>query len=475
MSILLAYLVSIGLGEIVLIAWVLPVILASFILAMLFDWIPHRPNIQQSQYQNTRIYLAPFANVLTLGQNYHLIHHLNPRIPWYAYKDAFSQFRDELKSNDAPIEELVAGQLPKLFEAPSILNAHNRGVAGKYTLSVKSLSRPTLDSICITFDENETRGFYFKAGQHVTVSKLINNELYTRCYSICSAQTSQQLSIVVKYVPSSGTSHSMSHYLNNRLKVGDKLTVAGPLGNFVLDNNVDKPRRLVLIAAGSGITPIMSMMRSVLSEWDEKPPIDLIYCNHSQGNIIFKSEIDEMSIQYQDKLTVHYVNSRGTVSGGSTKGRLTPSLIKTFIATSTKGTHSYICGPQTLKVMAKQALLDIGVLEHNIWCEAFVKAQRQPSNKRFNVTIELSSGEKPTIQVAENQTVLEVAKQQGISLPYACGIGQCGCCRINRISGTENYVNDNALALLNSEREEGQTLACQCQPRSDMYLKALQH
>lgn len=470
MSGLLGYLVFAGFGQTILIAWVLPVIMASFILAMLFDWIPHRPNIQQSPYQNTRIYLAPFANMLTLGQSYHLIHHLNPRVPWYAYKRVFNQVREELDQQQAPIESLSGGLFPRIFKAPSIISAINPIEAGKFTLTVNSVASVATDAVCITFDDKETQGFRFKAGQYLTLSKLINNEWLTRCYSVCSAESSKSLSVVVRRVPN-GT---MSCYLNDTLRSGDKLTVAGPFGDFVLnDKSVNPAQNLVMVAGGSGITPIMSMLHSALEANINQ--IVLIYCNHSSDNVIFKQELEQLNDRYGERLTIHYINSMGEASEDTMIGRLTPSVLTGLVSELTDNTQYYICGPDALKNMVKQTLLDTGVAENQVHHEDFVLAPKQPEGELFNVVLVLNDGAEHQLKVAENQTVLEVAKQQGIKLPHACGVGLCGSCMLTRVSGDEAYSSDKTVALLSEERKLGKTLACQCQPRSDMHLKVLNH
>ena len=465
---LLGYLIYAGFGSFVLIAWVLPVVLASFILAMLFDWIPHRPNIQQSRYQNTRIYLAPFVSMVTLGQSYHLIHHLNPRIPWYAYRRVFDQFKQELENNDAPIENLFDRRLPRLFMSGNRLNAQQCNKAGQYTLTVKSIVKETVDTVRISFDSKEVLGFRFKAGQYITLSKVIDNKHYTRCYSICSSESSDLLSIAVKCLPNG----VMSSYLNQELKAGDKLTVAGPFGDFVLNKSRAAPsQRLLMIAGGSGITPVMSMLRSAFDGDNTNFSVELIYCNRSKNDIIFKQSIDQLCNQYPNHLKVHYINSSDLMAESGATGRLTPSMIKALVLNPIECTHCYICGPEGLKNMAQKTLLAFGIAEQHIHCEDFALETKQPEGKRFNVAIEVHDGTKHVLQVAENQTVLEVAKQQGIELPYACGEGQCGCCMLTRVSGQESYASNEVVALLNEERKQGKTLACQCRPRSDLHLR----
>jgi ferredoxin-NADP reductase/fatty acid desaturase len=471
MGVLLTFFIVKGYGELLLIAWVLPVVLASFILAMLFDWIPHRPNIQQSRYQNTRIYMAPFVNAITLGQSYHLIHHLNPRVPWYAYKKVFNQTRQALVKHQAPIEGISNSALPKLFKAPSITKANHNNKPGKFTLTVKSIIKETLDAVSITFDERETEGLHFKAGQYVTLSKVIGREWVTRCYSICSAPSSGQLSIVAKQVPGG----VMSRYLNDTLKQGDKLTVAGPFGHFVLndeDKQEDQMQRLILIAAGSGITPIMSMLQDALGGRSYSS-VDLIYCNRSNKHTIFKHEIECLEEANTGYLNVCFVNSKASPSLDSATGRLTPAMLKGLLTGSLNLAHCYICGPETLTEMAKQTLLDMEIPEQSIHHESFTKEVKLPKGQRYKVTIDMADDSRHVLDVAENQTVLEVATQKGIDLPHACGVGQCGCCMLNRIKGSEYYASDDFVAVLEEERKAGKTLACQCQPRSNLHLTIL--
>ncbi|TDF41494.1 2Fe-2S iron-sulfur cluster binding domain-containing protein [Alteromonadaceae bacterium M269] len=470
MTALVGILMAFNLGPALLIAWVIPIVIASYILAMLFDWIPHTPNLQQNRYQNTRIYTAPVLDILTLGQSYHLIHHLNPRIPWYAYKRVFFEVEQELEQQNSPIEGVLTQGLPSLFKAPSILSPSIDAVTGKYTFTVDQIIQESSDTVRVKFDPDQTSGFQFKAGQYITVGKRIGYDYITRCYSICSSENSRELSIAVKRVESG----VMSYYLNNELNVGDKLTVAGPFGHFVLPHpNSVMSRQILLVAGGSGISPTMSLLKTILEDESNESQITLLYSFRDAAQAAFVKEIQGLVGQHERRLTTTFFVSHGTLTKDSHAGRLTPSALREVWKKQrlTQDTQCFICGPKAMMGMVKETLESLGVPTDRVTTEEYQLQNKLPQGEKFRVTVKMLSGVEHQLTVAENQTVLEVASQQGVKLPNACGMGQCGCCSLNLKSGKEEYVNEDSVAILPSERALGKTLACQCRPKSDLILE----
>lgn len=454
-------------GYIVLVSWAIPATLAAFVLAMLFDWIPHTPNTQQNRFQNTRIYLGPALNFLTLGQNYHLIHHLNPRIPWYRYKNIFILVRRELEDNNAPIESLYNDGLPKVFTAQSAHKALNNNKPFKATLTVADITKETSESIRITFASLSGEKIKFKAGQYVTIGKKIDHQYVSRCYSICAPENSTKLSIAVKNIPNG----IMSSYLNSALRIGDQLTVSGPFGNFTLPETIAS-KHYCFIGAGSGITPLISLLQTLLHN-DTETKIDLIYYNQSVKTIMFKEKLIELETQYSNRFITHHIikESETSLPTRPEKRFNKEQLIKILAPTEdeTINTIYYICGPSTLKKTAKKALLDLNVPQKNILIENYTIETQKPKGSIYNVSVKLSD-QTYQFKVAENQTVLEVAKQQKIPLPFACSIGQCGCCMLQIDKGEDIIDPSKSTAILPSERIQSKTLACQCRPTSDLYL-----
>ncbi|MBE9549585.1 MAG: fatty acid desaturase [Proteobacteria bacterium] len=443
----------------------IPVLLGSFVLGMVFDWIPHHPTHQQGRYQNTRVYMFPGLSILTCGQNYHLIHHLYPRVPWYNYQRVFTQLEPELRSKNAPIEQLFTGSLPGIFKAPS---AHQPGPVGspsKLSLTVSALHKETADSVVITFANLDEVALEFKPGQYLTLSKKLNNEYLTRCYSICEANTSGKLSVAVKRVDGG----LLSSYLNEELVVGDQLTVAGPFGEFIYQSCAGQDENLVLIAGGSGITPIISILESALIE-NPDIHVHLIYTNRSIADTLFNSRLNQLLQSYPDTLEITPVYQTVDPEWSGLSGYLDTEKLSSILAGQDADSQYYICGPARMKDCVLMALDYMGVSNKNIFIEDFTFTPPAAEGPVHAVEIKLADGKVHKLDVAENQTVLQIAKEQGITIPHACGIGQCGCCMLQISSGSAQLAEGNHPGILPVEVAKGLTLSCQCKPTSALTL-----
>ena len=192
-----------------LVVGVIPIFLASYILGMLFDWIPHMPTRQQGRYQNTRSYLFPGLKYLTMGQSYHHIHHLYPRVSWFNYQRVFDLIRPELEAKNAPIEALFSNKLPRFGLSKNAREPSSIDGIHKLTLNVQKIHQETADAVAISF-KNLDKPLPFKAGQYITITKLLNGEAITRCYSICESPNVGELTVGVKRVEGG----LLSTYLN---------------------------------------------------------------------------------------------------------------------------------------------------------------------------------------------------------------------------------------------------------------------
>lgn len=462
-SIVVGFIVA---GQIDILLWigVLPLFLVSFVLGMLFDWIPHTPARQQGRYQNTRVYLFPGLNILTLGQSYHLIHHLYPRVSWYHYKRVFNAIRGELESKSAPIETLFSSNAHRFLCAPEAQMPVTSEMTHKLTLRVAAIDRETPDSVIITF-ENPGKVMPFKAGQYVTATRVIDGEVLTRCYSLCCEPVSGVLSIGVRHV----TNGKMSGFLNTELKVGDQLSIAGPFGDFVYQATDDLA--LTLLAGGSGITPIMSILHTALTQ-RKTTRIHLIYANRSIVDTMFLRQLNMLALLYPDRLKITHIVERPHGGWQGLTGRLNGESLKELVDLL-PGSHEgkfYICGPAPLKKLVVDTLHELQIQSDRVFVEEFASEAPVPQGAIHQVEVILADRTRHQFGVAENQTILQAATQQGIVLPHACGAGQCGCCMMRVINGQGELAKEDLPALLPGERAQGLTLACQCMPRSAMIL-----
>lgn len=461
-------LVSAGYGLELLMVGVIPAFLASYVLGMLFDWIPHMPTRQQGRYQNTRSYLFPGLNYLTCGQSYHHIHHLYPRVSWYNYHRVFDLIRPELEVKNAPIEKLFSRKLPGFGKS---LNAQEPSCVDgihKLTLSVSSIRHETDTAVAITFDSMNGKTIAFKAGQYVTLTKWIDGEAVTRCYSICESPSSGKLSVGVKRVDQG----VMSNFLNNDLKVGDELTVAGPFGDFIYEpTKVDGSRVLTLIAGGSGITPVLAIAKTALERGSEKR-VHLIYANRSIADVMFSHELDKLLLAYPDRFRLTAVYELPHSGWEGLTGYLDAEKLLELLATSEQSEKGcfFICGPAIMKEIVTRTLETMDVSEQQIFVEEFGQMAPKPEGPVHKVTVALASGLAVELNVAENQTVLQAALSEGVKIPHACGVGQCGCCMMLVTQGESELALEETPGLLPGEKAQGYTLACQCRPKSELSL-----
>lgn len=475
-----AGLVIAGYGVELLIVGIIPIFLSSFILGMLFDWIPHTPTRQQSRYQNTRSYLFPGLKFLTLGQNYHHIHHLYPRVSWYHYQRVFNSIRPTLVKNNAPIEVLFSKTSPGFGKSVYAKEPSSIDGIHKLTLDVESIEKLTPNSVAISFAALNGKTISFKAGQYVTVTKLIAGQAITRCYSICQAPHEGRLTIGVKAI-SGGL---LSNYLNDDLKVGDELTVAGPFGEFIYPPSAkvqNKP--LVLIAAGSGITPLLSIAKTALqngSNLSTETHVHLIYVNTHNKDVMFDQLLAQLQAAYPEQFKLSHVFTRAK---SDSRGKQGSSYLTEGKLLALLGAHRdslidmcdsqfYICGPKGLKDTVTQTLNNLQVSEDQVFIEEFSQAMPEPNGELHPVKIVLPNGESHQLTIAENQTVLQAAQQNGLQIPHACGVGQCGCCMMKVEQGLANLSMKNPPGLLPNEQAQGLTLACLCQPKSALSLSS---
>ena len=476
------WLIVSGYGAELLMIGIIPAFLTSYILGMVFDWIPHMPTNQQGRYQNTRSYLFPGLKYLTMGQNYHHIHHLYPRVSWYNYARVFDVIRPELEAKNSPIEHLFSGKLfsnklPGYGKSPYAQEPSSVDGIGKFTLKVERVYQETADSVAITFQNMNGKSVPFKAGQYVTVTKLLNGEPVTRCYSICETPRAGKLTIGVKRVEKG----ILSTYLNDELCAGDELTVAGPFGDFVFDPYIVEPaakpiKLLTLIAGGSGITPIISIAHTALgtcSKTCTDTKVHLIYANRSIGDVMFLRQVNTLLEKYPDRFSVTYIFENAHADWGGETGYLNGGKLVNMFATDDDAVDSlyYICGPEVMKNIVVTTLQELGVESKQIQVEEFGQSTPKPEGPVHDVNIVLANGAVHEFSVAENQTVLQAATQEGIKIPHACGVGQCGCCMVQVTGGVSELISDETPGILPGELERGLTLACQCRPKSALSLK----
>jgi len=339
----------------------------------------------------------------------------------------------------------------------------------KHNLVVSSITRETEDCISIGFDipVHLSDDFDYEPGQYITLEIAFEEGLERRAYSISSsALTDNELRISVKKLQGG----KVSTYLLENSKVGMKINVLGAEGNFTPELRENATTKHLLIAAGSGITPIMSILKSILA-FEKKSTVHLLYGNRSESEIIFNSQLAELEKQYPKRLAVVHALSNPTSSWEGHKGRVSDSLIHSALKEDNPNHCDYsifVCGPSGLIETAEEALVAKGFKKEHVKREYFIKekaesklAQNNTGSKKLTIVLD---NEEHEIQLEGNTTVLEAAIDAGLDAPYSCKIAACCTCRAKVKSGTVEMEDDEILT--EAEIAEGFILTCQAIPTS---------
>jgi len=335
-----------------------------------------------------------------------------------------------------------------------------------YKLSIKEVKRETKNSVSIVFDipENLQNEFKFIPGQYINVQFELDGIVLHRAYSICSSLKSKELRIGIKEVKG-GT---FSVHANNNLMVGDILEVSPPEGKFVLNISDSNQYNYIAFAAGSGITPVLSMIRSVI-ETEKESKFVLVYGNKSSEDTMFKNEIDNLKLQYKDQFEVHYVFSQ-KVTNNAYSGRISLEILDDILKDKypkSSFSNYFLCGPEEMINLIKGKLLDIGIDKAAIKFELFSTSDTNEPAKDLSgnskITI-LLDDEETTFEMKKEDVILSAALLKGLDAPYSCQGGICSSCLAKVIEG--EVIMDNNSILDEDELEEGLILTCQSHPVS---------
>ncbi|MFB6306553.1 MAG: 2Fe-2S iron-sulfur cluster-binding protein [Flavobacteriales bacterium] len=360
-------------------------------------------------------------------------------------------------------------------------NKKDQPPRGFYTLSVNDVQKNTDQAITIKFNipEKYKKDFEYKPGQYLTISLNIEGKEYRRNYSLNSSPYLDELpSVTVKNVKDG----IVSNYLNNNLKTGDKLYVMTPMGNFTY-TPANKNKEHFLFAGGSGITPVIGIIKSILHNEDN--PVTLVYCNRDEDNIIFEKEIEKLREQYKDQFRIIHRLSRPRSDSVSEKGRLdkesTIHYLKEYV-NNIENTEIYLCGPQGMMSAAEEAINKEMPSISALNKESFVTEKSQIETGKEEQTAynsdetESKGAAKVTVILdeeehnltVEDDTILETALNEGIDAPYSCESGICSTCMAKLLEGEVDM--DDAMAISDEEIDEGFILACQSHPKTK-YVK----
>ena len=328
------------------------------------------------------------------------------------------------------------------------------------SLVVSDINNLTTDSVVISFDISITGNFDFVSGQYITIKHKIDGEEVRRAYSICSAP-SEGLSIGVKRVEGG----KMSTFLVDHLNIGDSLEVMPPSGNFVYKEN---KKHVVAICAGSGITPIFSMIKSI----DDHTNFSLLYGNKSEQSTMFYSELKTIKDNSSKHLNIHWFFSKEKVQS-SINGRIDKNNLQQLLNTFSNlkdADDFYICGPGDLIDNVKELLLLNQINESKIHFERFTATEKENNETdseadiMSNVTVCVDGDDFEFTLSSKGQYILDAAMQYGADVPYSCKGAVCCTCKGKVMEG--KVTMDANYSLSEDEVAEGYFLGCTARPAS---------
>ncbi|MBC3758472.1 ferredoxin--NADP reductase [Hyunsoonleella sp. SJ7] len=340
-------------------------------------------------------------------------------------------------------------------------------MSGFHKLSVKSIKRETDKSVSISFNvpENLKETFQFEAGQYITLKSEINGNEVRRDYSLCVSPKSGDLKVAVKEVKD-GT---FSAYANNELKVGDTLEVAPPKGRFTFEPNDKKTKNIAAFAAGSGITPVLSIIKCALEE-EVHSKVILVYGNKSTKDTMFLDELLELQHTHKDRFSIQFVFSQSDEEN-SIFGRIEKSTVNYVMKNKHKHVEVdafYLCGPEAMIRVVKDVLTGHGIDEDRIHFELFkaaktseIEGDRTAAVGNTKITVVVDD-EETTFEMSQKQTILEAALDEDLDAPYSCQGGICSSC-MARVTEGEAKMRQNNI-LTENEVAEGLILTCQAHP-----------
>lgn len=360
-----------------------------------------------------------------------------------------------------------------------------------HSLPISSIKQETDKAITVSFKPSaaDAEQFEFLAGQYLTLKFVVHGKEERRAYSMCSAPHEDEIAVTVKRVEGG----IVSNHIADNLKVGDVVEVMPPQGRFLVKPDPSARRDFYLFGAGSGITPLMSIIRELL-EHEPKSRIHLLYGNRNEKSIIFEEKLKALQQRHEGQLFVQHTLSkpikhkvgglRGLFGGGKidwngATGRVDIAAVQRFLSDNPGATDDksyYICGPGQMIDNVEQALLGLGMKKANIHSERFLSANSAQKKAAPDTpvaggkVIAKLSGKEVTVDLKPGQTILDGLLEAGAAPPYSCLAGACSTCMAKVTKG--GVKMEVCFAIDDDEIAEGYILACQAHPTTpEVYLE----
>lgn len=354
-----------------------------------------------------------------------------------------------------------------------------------HSLPLSEVKSETRDSVSLTFalPENLQDEFKFTQGQYLTLRTEIEGEVIRRSYSLCTSANGGALRVAVKKVPGG----RFSTFANEKLKVGQKLDVMPPQGKFFIPLDPNRKGSYLAVAAGSGITPILSIIQTTL-ETEPDSEFTLFYGNRATGSTLFREELEDLKNRYMERFNLVFVFTREQQEIELYNGRIDSdkcdALYDQWIQV-TSLEAAFICGLQSMTETVRESLERHGLDSKKIHYELFTPAGGAPQARKDRTDIQadptavckvtvIADGRALEFDLIRNtQSILDAGNEQGADLPYSCKAGVCSTCRAKVIEGEVEMDTNHALE--DYEIEAGFVLSCQCYPISDKVVLDYDH
>ena len=333
-----------------------------------------------------------------------------------------------------------------------------------HALKISEIKQETPTAVAVTFEVPQALKtiFSFSAGQYITLNHTINGDQVRRAYSICSSPSSGVLTVGIKKV-ANGT---FSVFANDQLAVGDILQVMPPQGKFTLHPDPQQGQHIAAFAAGSGITPILSIAQTAL-EQEPNSTFLLVYGNQTKQQAMFYETIEQLKAQFPERFFVEYIYSRSQETNAA-RGRIDKNVVSYYLTNKYKQTSFkdfYVCGPEAMIDEVSNTLVASGVSKQHIHFELFTTTLAAALETVKDGTTSISIiVDQVTEQftMPQNKTILEAALEKQLDAPYSCQGGICSSC-IGRVIQGKAEMRQNQI-LTDSEVAEGLVLTCQAHP-----------